>query len=73
MARFEAMREAVRQWFSGVTYVPPALRPGFEEWRSSAEEARALDWEKGNYSVKWSVKTGHVSDRSGLWGWVGTP
>ena len=52
MTRSEAMREAVRQWFSGVAYVPPAKRPGFEEWRSSVEEARALGWGKGKSSVK---------------------
>ncbi len=47
MTRSEAVREAVRQWFSGVVYVPPAQRPGFEEWLSSIQEARVSDWGKG--------------------------
>ena len=47
MTRSEAVREAVRQWFSGVTYIPPAQRPDFMEWVSSIQEARSSGWGKG--------------------------
>ena len=52
MTRSEAVREAVRQWFSGVVYVPPSQRPDFGEWNSSVQEARAAGWEKGKTAEK---------------------
>ncbi len=52
MTRSEAVREAVRHWFSGVVYIPPAERTGFEEWRLSVQEARATGWGKGKTAIK---------------------